>query len=125
MAKRIRNKNIHFMVSEKEFEMIKENMQESGIQNFSIFARKMLINGYIIKPDYTAMKDLTKEFGYLNRNLNQITRRINETRSIHFKDILAIREIVNEMRTDLTNFLHRMFNKFEDKWGENLWLIQK
>ena len=115
MAKRIRNKNIHVMVSEKEFELIKENMQISGIRNFSIFARKMLINGYIIKPDYTAIKDLTKEFGYLNRNLNQITRRINETRSIHFKDILAIREIVNEMRTDLTNFLHRMFNKFKDK----------
>lgn len=101
------------MVSDDELKKIRDNMQSSGIRNLSTFARKMLMNGYIIKPDYTEVKNLTKEFGYLNRNLNQITKRINETRSIHFNDILAVREIVNEMRTDLTIFLNRMFNKFE------------
>lgn len=113
MTKRKRDYQIHFMVSNEELKLINENMQNSGVRNFSTFARKMLMNGYIIKPDYTDIKNLTKEFGYLNRNLNQITKRINETRSIYFNDILAVREIVNEMRTDLTIFLNRMFNKFE------------
>lgn len=113
MAKRNRKHHLNIMVSDDELKKIRDNMQSSGIRNLSTFARKMLINGYIIKPDYTEVKNLTKEFGYLNRNLNQITKRINETRSIHFNDILAVREIVNEMRTDLTIFLNRMFNKFE------------
>lgn len=113
MAKRNRKHHLNIMVSDDELRRIKENMQSSGIKNLSTFARKMLINGYIIKPDYSDIKNLTKEFGYLNRNLNQITKRINETRSIYFNDILAVREIVNEMRTDLTIFLNRMFNKFE------------
>lgn len=113
MAKRNRKHHLNIMVSDDELRRIKENMQSSGIKNLSTFARKMLINGYIIKPDYSDIKNLTKEFGYLNRNLNQITKRINETRSIHFNDILAVREIVNDMRTDLTIFLNRMFNKFE------------
>lgn len=113
MAKRNRKHHLNIMVSDDELKKIRDNMQSSGIRNLSTFARKMLMNGYIIKPDYTEVKNLTKEFGYLNRNLNQITKRINETRSIHFNDILAVREIVNEMRTDLTIFLNRMFNKFE------------
>lgn len=113
MAKRNRTHHLNIMVSDTELKRIKENMQESGVRNLSLFARKMLINGYIIKPDYTSLKNLTNEFGYLNRNLNQITKRINETRNIHFKDMLEVREIVNEMRADLTSFLNRMFNKFE------------
>lgn len=113
MAKRNRKHHLNIMVSDDELKKIRDNMQSSGIKNLSTFARKMLINGYIIKPDYSDIKNLTKEFGYLNRNLNQITKRINETRNIYFNDILAVREIVNEMRTDLTIFLNRMFNKFE------------
>ena len=57
MAKRKRKKQIHVMVSDCELALIKENMQESGIKNFSIYVRKTLLNGYITQPNHKLIKE--------------------------------------------------------------------
>ena len=40
-------------LNEQELNLIQHKMRQLGTHNFGAYARKMLINGYIIKVDYT------------------------------------------------------------------------
>ena len=54
-------------------------MRQLGTHNFGAYARKMLIDGYIIKVDYTEQKKLAAAVSRVASNVNQICRRINST----------------------------------------------
>lgn len=83
MANRDRTVRLQLLVSEEEADMIRQKMLQVGTANFSMYARKMLIDGYVIKRDFTELKSLTNELANLARNINQIALRANETRSIY------------------------------------------
>ena len=40
-------------LNEQELNLIQHKMRQLGTRNFGAYARKMLIDGYIIKVDYT------------------------------------------------------------------------
>ena len=52
MAKRTRPIIMRLAVTEYEKELIERKMGQLGTKNFGAYARKMLIDGYIIKVDY-------------------------------------------------------------------------
>ena len=79
MANRDRTVRLQLLVSEKEADMIRQKMLQVGTANFSMYARKMLIDGYVIKRDFTELKALTNELANLARNINQIALRANDT----------------------------------------------
>lgn len=83
MANRERSVQLHLYVSEAEYDFIQRKMARANVTNFSEYARRMLLNGYIIRQDFTVLRELAKELGYLARNINQIAKRCNETKSIH------------------------------------------
>ena len=58
MANRTRPIIMRLAVTEYEKELIERKMQQLGTKNFGAYARKMLIDGYIIKVDYTQQKKL-------------------------------------------------------------------
>ena len=43
-------------LNEQELNLIQYKMHQLGTHNFGAYARKMLIDGYIIKVDYTEQK---------------------------------------------------------------------
>ena len=45
-------------LKEQELSMVRHKMNQLGTRNFGAYARKMLIDGYIIKVDYTEQKKL-------------------------------------------------------------------
>ena len=61
-------------VTAEERAMIERKMQQMGTGCFSVYARKMLIDGYVIRLDYndvkamTADKLLVSSFGYAVEN---------------------------------------------------------
>ena len=59
-------------VTEYEKELIEKKMQQLGTKNFGAYARKMLIDGYIIKVDYTQQKKLAAAVSRVASNINQI-----------------------------------------------------
>ena len=59
MANRTRPIRIEFCVSENEHRLIKAKMEQLGTKNMGAYLRKMAIDGYIIKVDYTQQKKLT------------------------------------------------------------------
>ena len=92
MAKRERTVMLRLMVSEEEAAKIKENMTLTGTNNFSLYARKMLLDGYVVHLDFAELKEVSAPLGQLARNLYQIAKRANETRSVFADDLEDIRK---------------------------------
>ena len=58
MAERTRPIRIEFCVTEQERRLIQNKMAQLGSRNMGAYLRKMAIDGYIIKVDYTQQKKL-------------------------------------------------------------------
>lgn len=111
MANRERAVRLQVLVTEEESEMIKEKMLQAGTNNFSLYARKMLIDGYVIKRDFSEMKALTIELANLARNINQIALRVNETRSIYETDISDLQRYYYNVKRAVTERLVKMIEE--------------
>ncbi len=73
-------------LNEQELSLIRLKMNQLGTRNFGAYARKMLIDGYIIKVDYTEQKKLAAA-----SNINQICRRINSTGRCYEDDVAELK----------------------------------
>ena len=111
MPKRERPITLKVMVNEEEANLIKEKMELTGTNNFSLYARKVLIDGYVIKRDFSIFKEINSKLGYIARNLHQLAKRANETRSIYAEDV-----------EDIKNFWYKDWAKIKKDFTE---LIQK
>ena len=111
MANRERAIMLRLMVTEKENEKIKENMMLSGTKNFSLYARKMLLDGYIIKLDFKELKEVSTPLGQIARNIYQIAKRANETRSIYADDLEDIRKAYYKDFYELKERLVKLINR--------------
>ena len=79
MKNRTRPARIEFRVTEQERQLIQKKMEQLGTKNMGAYLRKMAIDGYIIKVDYTEQKKLAAAISRVAGNINQICRRINQT----------------------------------------------
>ena len=78
-------------LNEQELNLIQHKMRQLGTRNFGAYARKMLIDGYIIKVDYTEQKKLAAAVSRVASNINQICRRINSTGHVYEDDIAELK----------------------------------
>ena len=97
MANRTRNIVLRVHVTAEERALIEKKMQQMGTRCFSVYARKMLIDGYVIKIDYSDIKAMTAELQKIGTNINQIARRVNATGTIYAQDIEDIKGVLNEI----------------------------
>ena len=79
-------------LNESEWTLIQHKMRQLGTRNFGAYARKMLIDGYIIKVDYTEQKKLAAAVNRIASNVNQICRRINSTGHFYEDDVSELKE---------------------------------
>ena len=92
MANRTRPNQILFFVSDDEKRIIKGKMQQLGTNNMGAYLRKMAIDGYIIKVDYTQQKKLAAAVSRAAANINHICRRINSTGHFYEDDVAELKE---------------------------------
>ena len=90
MKNRTRPVRIEFRVTEQEHQLIQKKM-ELGTKNMGAYLRKMAIDGYIIKVDYTEQKKLAAAVSRVAGNINQICRRINQTGHFYEDDIVELK----------------------------------
>ena len=79
-------------LNEQELNLIHHKMRQLGTHNFGAYARKMLIDGYIIVVDYTEQKKLAAEINKIGVNINTVCRRINSTGRFYQDDIDELKE---------------------------------
>ena len=92
MVRRTRDIQKKIWLTPQEERTIAKKMEMIGTENFGAYARKMLIDGYIIKVDYTEQKKLAAAVSSVASNINQICRRINSTGHFYADDITELKE---------------------------------
>ncbi len=97
MENRKRNVQIIIRVTEEERALIEEKMQQIPTLNLSAYARKILIDGYIITLDLQEVKGHTAQLQKIGVNINQIAKRINETGRIYADDMDEIKRVMEEV----------------------------
>ena len=108
MGNKTYTKRLIVEVTEEQEQMIREKMAQIGTTNFSQYARKMLIDGYVIKRDFSEMKALTKELSNLARSINQIALRVNETRNIYQQDVKDLQAYYYNVKRAVSEHLVKM-----------------
>lgn len=84
-------------LNEQELNLAQHKMRQLGTHNFGAYARKMLIDGYIIKVDYTEQKKLAAAVSRIAANINHVCRRINQTGHFYEDDAAELKEKVGEV----------------------------
>ena len=103
-----RNVQLHFRVSEKEADVIKKKMEESGIKSIGAYLRKMAVDGYCIRLDFEEVRELLKLLRINSNNINQYTKKANETGHIYEEDIDHIKHSQEELWEIMKEILKRL-----------------
>ena len=93
---KVRTKEICIKLTPEEYELIQKRKELAGIQNMSAYIRKMALNGYVINPEWPELKEVLLSHSRIGNNLNQYTRKANETGSIYEEDITNLKEMFSE-----------------------------
>ena len=91
MANRTRKIVLRVPVTPEEQELIRQKMALLNTRNFSAYARKMLIDGYVVHIDTTDIRAQTAELQKIGVNVNQIARRLNSMGSLYTQDVADIK----------------------------------
>ena len=91
MKNRTRPVRIEFRVTEQERQLIQKKMEQLGTKNMGAYLRKMAIDGYIIKVDYTEQKKLAAAVSRVAGNINQICCRINHAGRFYTDDVAELK----------------------------------
>ena len=89
--------NMHFYVTQTEYDLIMRNMALAGTVNLSAYLRKMAIDGRIIKLDMPQIKELLSLFRRANANINQIAKQTNASGRVYDTDLQEIRQCQKEI----------------------------
>ena len=108
MAKRKRNVQLHFMVTEHERNLIDIKMEQLGTKNMGAYLRKMAIDGYVIHLDLSDIRELVTLLRRTSNSLNQLTKRVHETGNIYGEDIEALRISYNKLWDTADEILSRI-----------------
>ena len=99
-----------FFVNEQEAERIKLIMKETGITNFSIFARRACCNKEIFSIDFSEYKNIISEISAtkselkrIGNNINQIAKSLNENKNNQTESLMS----------DYQNQLENLENKIQ------------
>lgn len=111
MAERNRAIRKEVSFTAEEWKMIESKLLQIGTNNFSMYARKMCIDGYVVKRDFAELKGLTKELANLSRNINQIVKRANETRNIYEDDLRDLQKMYNAAKAKMSEKLVKMIRQ--------------
>ena len=93
----LRDKWVHFVMSQDELERVQQKMEELGIRNKSSYLRKMALDGYCVNLELEDVKEMVSLLRYCSNNLNQYAKRANESGSIYAEDIRDLQKRLDEL----------------------------
>jgi len=111
MQNRTRTVQLIVCVTPEERQLIQKKMEQFGTDIFSRYARKMLIDGYVIRLDLSDFQRLSAEVNAIGNNINQIARVANTTGTVFENDIAQAKERVEEIWRLLKSYLSELLSK--------------
>ena len=100
---------LRLCVTEAERDMIYEKMRQYHTNNFGAYARKMLIDGYVIYVDTSDIKSVAAEMQKIGVNINQIAKRVNSTSRIYEQDFDEMKKGIAEIWRLIRQIIRKPF----------------
>ena len=107
-AKRKRPVHLHVMASEEELAQIRKRMEEAGIQNMGAYARKMILNGYVLNIDLAPVRELVSLQRRCSNNLNQIAIQANTYGGLYPDEIKTLQKDYADLWGPLRELLKKL-----------------
>ena len=79
----------------------------------SAFIRKMVLNGYMIIPEWPELKGVLSLHSRISNNLNQYAKKANETGKLYEEDIAEIKKMHNQQTELLKKALEAVLGFYE------------
>ena len=108
-----RNIAMTFRVTEEERGMIRRRQEQTGIINQRAYLLKMAIDGRVIRVELESVKEMNRLLSNATNNINQISKRANETGNIYAADLGEIQARQDEIMVQQKEIL-RKINKMLD-----------
>lgn len=108
MAKREREVQLKFRVTAEERALIEGKMAQLGTKNMAAYLRKIAIDGYVVKLELPELRNFAATLRRSSNNLNQLTRRVNETGRFYAADLEDIRQNQERVWEGLQEILARL-----------------
>ena len=86
-------------------------MAKAQYGSFNSYAKKMMLDGYLIVWNSPENRELKRELGNVNRNINQLVRRANLTGSIYRGDFLDMLECWKKIQKETVRYINQMIRK--------------
>ena len=99
---------LRFMVDKKERDLIYERMKDAGVGSLRAYLLKMALNGCIIRVELDSVNEMIRLLSNATNNINQIARRVNETRNIYSADIDDLHDRYDELWGQMKEILKRL-----------------
>ena len=94
---KIKDQEMHFLLSEEELDRVHRKMAEAGIANRSAYFRKMALDGYVVKLDTSDIGQMVSLLRRSSNNLNQIAKKVNATSRIYGAEVAQLQEQQEEI----------------------------
>jgi archaellum component FlaC len=92
---RKRSVPVSFRVTERELAQIKKRMDETNIEQYRAFFLTLANNATVVHYELENIREVSKLLGNVANNLNQISRRVNETENLYAEDVTDLQEHYN------------------------------
>ena len=84
-------------LSDDEDRILDAKYKMSNMRSKSTFLRHMIVYGAVYDVDYAYLREYSYLLGKIDGNLNQIAKRINETRNIYQTDMDAVKAEIDRL----------------------------
>lgn len=100
---RKRNRTVLLRFSADEMTFLQKKMNEAGIKNREAYLRKMALDGYIIRQDYTMLNKFINELNRIGNNLNQMTKIANTYGDVDQSGLKDIEKEIDQIWRQLSS----------------------
>ncbi|MCL2226088.1 MAG: plasmid mobilization relaxosome protein MobC [Oscillospiraceae bacterium] len=97
-----------FRVTEKERDFIRYRQKQSGIRNMRAYLLKMAVDGRVIYVELDNVREMNRLLSNATNNINQISKRVNETGNIYAADIDEIVARLDDIWSQQKEILRRL-----------------
>ena len=105
-----KERQLHFRVSDEEYELIRQKMEQCDITSLSAYMRKIAIDGMIVNLQIPELREISQMLGYNGKNLNQIAKKLNSSKAVYAEDFADIKAKQNE----ITKLVRKIYFKLAE-----------
>jgi len=109
---RKRKIRVEMRLTEDEHEAFLKRMRDIGAKNMDGFLRKMALTGYGLRLDLTEVRETLRLLNGATNNINQMVRRLNETRSMYASDVILLQGEIHNIRAQVADIM-QVFGKVQ------------